>query len=126
MIINFYSTIIQKDTEPQKIQFTSDAKKSKYKEFDVLEFKDPKDNIQNRIEYNDTQVTIFTGPSTLALKLKEDLEINYEMAGGVVTFISNMQELKTSDDKLEFKYTLSHNGKILGNYHIEIEIKNSH
>ena len=121
MNIKFTSNIRQ-NGEKFKISFESKVEISKYKQFIVYEFVDPKTNALNRIEVGDTEVNIFIGNSSMNLVLNEMISTVYNTLQGKLILQAFLSKLEKSDNKIEFAYTLRNKGIKLGKYRLKLEI----
>jgi len=124
MTIQFKSNY-GKDEEKNEIAFTAKLKKSIDKEMSVLEFIEPSNNIQNRIEYNYEKVSIYAGPTTIDLELNKKIKNNFVTDHGTIIIISFLQNLNIEENKIKFNYNLNDEvGNIINNFEIELIIKN--
>lgn len=121
--IIFTSEIMQ-NGDKNKISFKSPLMQSKYDEFDVYEFKEPSNNIMNRIEISKTTINIFAGSSTISMVLNEKLPIEYNTPSGSIILNSFLKKKNVIDNKIIFEYTLSEKEKLIGEYKITLEVIN--
>ncbi|MGY6172296.1 hypothetical protein ACW95P_03060 [Candidatus Mycoplasma pogonae] len=123
MKIKFHSTITMNE-KTNDISFDSDVIISKFNDFDVYEFSEPNNNIQNRIEVSSSQINIFSGPSSLFLVLNKEINVEYQLPNGsTVYFISFLKSLARTATEIVFDYTLSDlKNNLLGNYKITLTL----
>ncbi|MCP4336936.1 MAG: DUF1934 domain-containing protein [Mycoplasma sp.] len=119
-----FSSIINHNGDETKISFKAPVTIGEFKEFKSYDFIEPENKVANKIEVSDNKVNIFAGASTIELELDKVVSIKYKIPEGMLFLDTHMTELKNKNqEKIEFKYSLSQNGEILGNYHITLEIK---
>jgi PKD repeat protein len=124
MTITFKSSYGQKE-EKQEIEFTSKLTKSVDNGMNVLEFIEPSNNIQNRIEYNDSKVTIYAGPTTIDLEINKKIKNNFVTEHGTIIIISLLQELIIENEDVKLKYILTdEKDNLINNFEINLIVSN--
>lgn len=121
MHLNFLSTITMAGTD-RHVKFSASLTMSEDDAFQILEFREPEQNVLNRIEVSDRQVNIFSGPATLNLILNEDLANEYQTPHGSIYVVSRLNQVVRSKDRISFQYTLSDKQALIGSYQITLEI----
>ncbi len=124
MTITFKSTYGQNENQ-QEIEFTSQLTKSIDQDMNVLEFIEPSNNIQNRIEYNESKVTIYAGPTTIDLEMNKKIKNNFVTEHGTIIIVSFLEKLILDDKNIKLKYVLSdEKGNLINNFKIHLVISN--
>ncbi|QGZ97307.1 hypothetical protein GE118_00630 [Mycoplasma sp. NEAQ87857] len=135
MKINFKSTILAQNTdEPNVIQFTAEVEKTSNEEYQVYDFREPSENIRNRIEISHDQkrINIFAGTVYVELLWQQEAHFTLSVTGPEnqliempITSVWNKKEF--SENKYSFEYELfAPNGleqMKLGDYHIVLTIE---
>lgn len=122
MTITFKSSYGQNENI-QEIEFVSQLKKSVDKNMNVLEFIEPSNNIQNRIEYNETRVTIYAGQTTIDLEQDKEVKNNFVTEHGTIIIISLLKKLVVSDNNVSLEYILNdRTGNLINNFKIDLII----
>lgn len=122
MNITFTSEIKNETGKIEKIQFVAPVNTRIENSMRVFEFEEPQNKVMNWIEIGENNVNIISGPSTINLVLDTDIHIEYQTPAGAIHFTSKMSELKHSEDKVAFKYSLSQGQKTFGEFKITLEI----
>jgi len=128
-----FSSIINQNGEINKIEFESklllnndkyesSSLKSYLDNFDIYEFIEPQNNVMNRIEISEDAINIFSGSSTINLKLGREIKINYNTQSGIVILTSYMNKLERNDNKVYFEYSLANKNEKIGEYSITLDI----
>ncbi len=121
--ILFKSNINHNGTKDE-ISFESEVQVGEFNNFITYEFKEPQNNMMNRIEVSDSKVNIFAGPSSINLELNKKIEIKYQTPHGELFLDSFMTKLNNKNkNNVEFEYSLSKGDEVLGNYKILLQIK---
>jgi hypothetical protein len=124
MTITFKSSY-GKNEEKQEIEFTSKLTKSIDKDMNVLEFIEPSNNIQNRIEYNSSKVTIYAGPTTIDLEINKKIKNNFVTEHGTIIIVSFLEKLFLEGEDIKLKYTLTdEKDNLINNFKIHLIISN--
>ena len=124
MTITFKSTYGQNENQ-QEIEFTSQLTKSIDQNMNVLEFIEPSNNIQNRIEYNESKVTIYAGPTTIDLEMNKKIKNNFVTEHGTIIIVSLLEKLVLKDKNIKLKYILTdEEGNLINNFKIHLIISN--
>ncbi len=124
MTITFKSTYGQNENQ-QEIEFTSQLTKSIDQDMNVLEFIEPSNNIQNRIEYNESKVTIYAGPTTIDLEMNKKIKNNFITEHGTIIIVSLLEKLVLNDKNIKLKYILTdEEGNLINNFKIHLIISN--
>lgn len=123
MIIKFKSTYGKTNDDLDVIEFTSQLKKSMDESMMVLEFIEPSNNIQNRIECNGKKASIYAGPTTIDLELNKSIKNNFVTEHGTLIIISFMNEIIISDNLIKINYSLNDEiGNLINMFFIELHI----
>ncbi len=122
MTITFKSSY-GKDENKQNIEFVSKLTKSIDKDMNILEFLEPSNNIQNRIEYNESRVTIYAGPTTIDLEKDVALKNNFVTEHGTIIIVSILKKLIIKDNEVIMNYLLNdQEGNLINNFEINLII----
>ncbi|MDK2819281.1 MAG: hypothetical protein KFW07_00435 [Mycoplasmataceae bacterium] len=125
MIIKFKSTYGKSNDDMDIIEFTSQLKKFVDGSMTVLEFIEPSNNIQNRIEYNDKKVSIYAGPTTIDLEINKLIKNNFVTEHGTIIIVSFMRDIKINHNLINISYSLNDEiGNLINNFFIELHISN--
>lgn len=119
-----FTSLITKQGEDNKIEFTAPVNVSKENGFDVYEFNEPSQNVANRIEVSAESINIFAGPSSINLVLNRKVQNEYQTPHGLIYFISELHKVELKDNGAIFSYTLSNVDDIIGNFDITLKTGN--
>ncbi len=119
-----FTSLINHDGDQSKIAFKAPVTIGEYKEFKTFEFIEPQNKIANKIEVSNNKVNIFAGVATIELETDKTISIKYQTPTGIILLDTHMSKLNIKDENnISFKYSLSSNGAVVGNYEITLEIK---
>ncbi|MGL4251927.1 MAG: hypothetical protein ACRDCJ_01080 [Metamycoplasmataceae bacterium] len=122
MTITFRSMYGQED-DKQEIKFTSNLERTIENDMNVLEFLEPSNNIQNRIEYNHEKIIIYAGPTTIHLEKDRKIKNNFVTEHGTIIIISHLKDISVEENNISFKYSLiDHNNNLINDFHIDLII----
>lgn len=122
MTITFKSIYGQSDNI-QEIKFVATLEKFMDNGMHVLEFLEPSNNIQNRIEYNDEKVIIYAGPTTIHLEKNKKIKNDFVTEHGKIIIVSFLENVILNGNEISFEYHLSdHEGNLINNFKIELII----
>ncbi|MGL5617460.1 MAG: hypothetical protein ACRCWU_00160 [Metamycoplasmataceae bacterium] len=122
MTISFKSIYGQNENK-QEIKFISNLEKSIENDMNILEFLEPSNNIQNRIEYNYEKVVIYAGPTTIHLEKDKMIKNNFITEHGTIIIISHLKDILVKENNISFKYSLIDNkDNLINDFHIELII----
>lgn len=124
MIIKFYSKYGSEEIEPKEIKFSAELNKFEEDGFSILEFVEPSQKIQNRIEYNESIIRIIAGPTFLELELNNKIKNNFQTDQGVIILSTFLKTFNNANDsKIEFSYDLLNiEDKLINSFEIKLEI----
>ena len=130
MKIKFKSTKTEnyENKDPFIFDFVSRLEKEIEDGYISLTFEENRNGkkITNRIEYNDVDLRIYSGVTSLTCKLNEIVKNTLEVDGisNVFFIYTKMIESHISDSSLDFKYLISHDDKFekFTSIHLELEI----
>lgn len=124
MTLTFKSTY-GKEENKEEIEFTAKLEKYIDGDINILEFVEPSNNIQNRIEYNDEKITIYAGPTTIDMELNTKVKNNFVTEHGTIIIVSILQNLTINENLIEFNYILNdQNENLINNFEIKLIISN--
>ncbi len=122
MTIKFKSSY-GKGENQQDIEFVSKLTKSFEKDMNILEFLEPSNNIQNRIEYNDSKITIYAGPTTIDLEKDVKIKNNFVTEHGTIVIVSLLNNFIIKDNEIILGYILNdQEGNLINNFEINLVI----
>ncbi|MGL5733182.1 MAG: hypothetical protein ACRCXE_03870 [Metamycoplasmataceae bacterium] len=122
MTITFRSVYGQNEDQ-QEIKFVSNLEKSVENDMNILEFLEPSNNIQNRIEYNDEKIIIYAGPTTIHMEKDKKIKNNFVTEHGTVIIVSHLKDILVEENNISFKYSLmDNNDNLINDFHIDLII----
>ena len=130
MKIHFKSTHGPQDN-PNVIEFYSDLEIGTYKDLDVLDFQEKRTIetngkieqkiIATKIEYNDHQVAIYSGPSTLEME-KDQVVRNSYLNGAIDSIYVLLKEVIKKSQGVIFRYLIATNEQMEDANHFELDL----
>ncbi|MGL5204649.1 MAG: hypothetical protein ACRC9F_02670 [Metamycoplasmataceae bacterium] len=122
MTITFKSLYGQNENQ-QEIKFISNLERRIENDMNILEFLEPSNNIQNRIEYNNDNVIIYAGPMTINLEKNKKIKNDVMTEHGTIVLISHLKDILVEENYISFKYSLiDNNDNLINDFHIELII----
>ncbi len=118
-----FKSIYGINEDKNEIQFVAKLKKSIDNDMSILEFIEPSNNVQNRIEYNNDKVSIYAGRTTIDLELNKEIKNNFITEHGTIIIISILKNLIVTDNLVEIKYWLNDKkGNLINEFEISLTI----
>ena len=118
MKINFKSIYKNfNDEEPNLIEFTTNLLENYVEDgFNIVVFEENRNEkkIKNRIEYNENEIRIYSGISSLTCKLNEIIKNNFVVQGmesNSFYIYTKLNEIEINDNYLNAKYLVSHSNE---------------
>ncbi|WP_322935456.1 hypothetical protein RRG40_03655 [Mycoplasmopsis felis] len=127
MKIKFHSLINQNDNE-NIIEFESESEYSKEYGYEVFSFYEPSNNVRNRIEISNYNINIYAGSTTVFLEYQKEVDFDLEIENN--NRISSLQltshwfKKEFTNNSYLFKYSLSNDNSIIGEYEITLTVLN--
>ncbi|BBU47638.1 hypothetical protein [Mycoplasmopsis felis] len=127
MKIKFHSLINQNDNE-NIIEFESESEYSKEYGYEVFSFYEPSNNVRNRIEISNDNINIYAGSTTVFLEYQKEVDFDLEIENN--NRISSLQltshwfKKEFTNNSYLFKYSLSNDNSIIGEYEITLTVLN--
>ncbi|MGL6125146.1 MAG: hypothetical protein ACRC1F_01500 [Metamycoplasmataceae bacterium] len=122
MTITFKSVYGNGD-DIQEVKFVANLERSKEGDINILEFLEPSNNVQNRIEYNDEKVIIYAGPTTIHLEKEKKIKNNFVTPHGTIIIISFLKNILIEDNLISFTYYLNDSDdNLINNFKIDLLI----
>ncbi|MBR2055567.1 MAG: hypothetical protein IJ970_00755 [Mycoplasmataceae bacterium] len=118
MKINFKSIYKNfNDEEPNIIEFTTNLLENYVEDnFNIVVFEENRNEkkIKNRIEYNENEIKIYSGISSLACKLNEVVKNNFVVQGmesNTFYIYTKLIKIKIDNNYLNTEYLVSHSNE---------------
>ncbi|WP_322902001.1 DUF1934 family protein [Mycoplasmopsis felis] len=127
MKIKFHSLINQNDNE-NIIEFESESEYSKEDGYEIFSFYEPSNNVRNRIEISENKVNIYAGSTTVFLEYKKDVDFDLDIENNnkisSLKLTSHWFKKEFTNNSYLFKYSLSNDNSIIGEYEITLTVLN--